>query len=599
MPDDSARWRLEAAKPFGARHIAPDCRGQNFYRVDSAFRDLLSLYMDEDWRARIEPHFDRMGEIAGGRLDELADVADKHGPVLHPRDRFGRDEEWIEYHPAYRAMEQIAFGDFGMHAMSHRAGVLGMPEAAPPLVKYGFTYLFVQGEFGLMCPISVSDTSNFIIRKYGSAALKAKLLDRLLSTDMTDMLKGTQFMTEKAGGSDVGALETEAEPIGPGADGVERWKLHGDKWFCSHADADVAVMLARPRGAAGGTRGLGLFALPRHLDDGSRNAYRIVRLKDKLGTRSMASGEIVLDGATAYLIGDVRHGFKQMMEQVNLSRLSHGVRAAAMMRRCLNEALMVARHRRAFGSTIDAFPLMRRQLMKIMLPTEQALSMAMWSAATMGRADKGDRAAGDLVRILTPVFKYRACRDNIRVASHALEVRGGVGYIEEWVNARLVRDAQIGTIWEGTSSINALDVVSRAVGRSKGHRVMQDALADMLGKAAALPGQFRGALNAAIGRAADFAERVAADPALENRSRLAAGGLYHAATAALLAIEGAALGSRGGDARRLLLARLVMEHRLTAQDPFSLAKNAWEEQATDLLLSDRPVGLSTAQALVA
>ena len=97
MPDDSARWRLEAAKPFGARHIAPDCRGQNFYRVDSSFRDLLSLYMDEDWRTRIEPHFDRMGEIAGGRLDELADVADKHGPVLHPRDRFGRDEEWIEY----------------------------------------------------------------------------------------------------------------------------------------------------------------------------------------------------------------------------------------------------------------------------------------------------------------------------------------------------------------------------------------------------------------------------------------------------------------------------------------------------------------------
>ena len=599
MPDDSARWRLEAAKPFGARHIAPDCRGQNFYRVDSSFRDLLSLYMDADWRARIEPHFDRMGEIAGGELDELADVADKHGPVLHPRDRFGRDEEWIEYHPSYRAMEKIAFGDFGMHAMSHRAGVLGMPESAPPLVKYGFTYLFVQGEFGLMCPISVSDTSNFVIKKYGSAALKAKLLDRLLSTDFATMLKGTQFMTEKAGGSDVGALETEAEPIGMGADGVERWKLYGDKWFCSHADADVAVMLARPRGAAAGTKGLGLFALPRHLEDGSRNVYRIVRLKDKLGTRSMASGEIVLDGATAYLIGDARSGFKQMMEQVNLSRLSHGVRAASMMRRCLNEALMVARHRRAFGTTIDAFPLMRRQLMKIMLPTEQALSMAMWSAATMGRADKGDRAAADLLRILTPVFKYRACRDNIRVASHALEVRGGVGYIEEWVNARLVRDAQIGTIWEGTSSINALDVVSRAVGKSSGHRVMQDALADMLGKASDLPGQFRGQLNAAIGRAADFAERVAADPDLENRSRVAAGGLYHAATAALLAAEGAALGGRGGDARRLLLARLVLEHRLTAQDPFSLAKNDWEEKATDLLLSDRPVALAAAQALVA
>ena len=156
-------------------------------------------------------------------------------------------------------MEKIAFDDFGMHAMSHRAGVLGMTEPAHPLVKYGITYLFVQAEFGLMCPVSVSDTSNFIIKRFGSPALKKLLLDRLLSQDPAVMLKGTQFMTEKAGGSDVGALETEAERIGVGADGVERWKLYGQKWFCSHADADVAVLLARPRGAAPGTQG------PRHV----------------------------------------------------------------------------------------------------------------------------------------------------------------------------------------------------------------------------------------------------------------------------------------------------------------------------------------------
>ena len=254
-------------------------------------------------------------------------------------------------------------------------------------MKYGITYLFVQAEFGLMCPVSVSDTSNFIIKRFGSDALKKLLLDRLLSQDPATMLKGTQFMTEKAGGSDVGAIETEAERIGVGADGVERWKLYGQKWFCSHADADVAVMLARPRGAAPGTAGLGMFALPRRLEDGSRNSYRIVRLKDKLGTRSMASGEIILDGATAYLVGDVNRGFKQMMEQVNLSRLSHGVRAAAMMRRCLNEALAAARGRRAFGSAIAEYPLLRRQLMKIMLPTEQALSMFAFSADAMGRAN--------------------------------------------------------------------------------------------------------------------------------------------------------------------------------------------------------------------
>jgi acyl-CoA dehydrogenase len=587
----------------GAHYIAPDVRGQNFYAVDRQFQDVLSLYLDAGWRTRMTPHFERLGGLAGNRIDELASIADKHPPVLHPRDRFGRDEDWIEYHPAYREMEKITFGDFGMHAMSHRAGVLGMDEPAPPLVKYAFTYLLVQAEFGLMCPISVSDTSNFIIKRYGSEALKKLLLDRLLSQDPQTMLKGTQFMTEKAGGSDVGAVETEAEPIGPhpngmGADGVERWTLHGQKWFCSHADADVAVLLARPRGAAPGTQGLGLFAMPRRLEDGTRNSYRIVRLKDKLGTRSMASGEIVLDGATAYLVGDVQGGFKQMMQQVNLSRLSHGVRAASMMRRCLNEAMMVARSRRAFGRPIGDYPLLRRQLMKIMLPTEQALSMYAFAADAMGRADKGDAEAENLLRILTPVYKFRACRDNIPVASTALEVRGGLGYIEEWATARLVRDAQVGTLWEGTSNINALDVVQRAVGKSGGHKVLTAALKDRLERSGSLPGQYKGILGATLDRVERFVEAVAQDPKQEKRSRLAAGALYHATTAALMAWEGATLGAKGGDARRLLLSRMVVEHRLSTQDPLSLAETDWEAEAMDLLLSDKPVPLAKATALV-
>src|SRR6266404_1255595 len=582
----------------GAHYIAPDVRGQNFYTVDRQFQDVLSLYLDAGWRTRMMPHFERLGGLAGNRIDELAAIADKHPPVLHPRDRFGRDEDWIEYHPAYREMEKIAFGDFGMHAMSHRAGVLGMEGPAPPLVKYAFTYLLVQAEFGLMCPVSVSDTSNFIIKRYGSEPLKKLLLDRLLSQDPATMLKGTQFMTEKAGGSDVGALETEAERIGVGADGVERWKLHGQKWFCSHADADVAVLLARPRGAAPGTRGLGMFALPRRLEDGSRNSYRIVRLKDKLGTRSMASGEIILDGATAYLVGDVERGFKQMMEQVNLSRLSHGVRAAAMMRRCLNEALAAARGRRAFGKAIAEYPLLRRQLMKIMLPTEQALSMYAFSADAMSKANAGDTDAASLLRILTPVYKFRACRDNIPVASHALEVRGGIGYIEEWVTARLVRDAQIGTLWEGTSNINALDVVQRAVGKSGGHKALSAALKDKVERSSSLPGQFKGLLGAALDRVERFVEAVAADPRQEKRCRLAAGALYHATTAALMAWEGATLGAQGGDARRLLLSRLVIEHRLAPQDPLSLHETTWEQEAMDLLLQDKPVPLAKATALV-
>jgi alkylation response protein AidB-like acyl-CoA dehydrogenase len=585
--------------PHGAHHIAADAHGQNFHSIDRQFQDLMRLYMEPGLLHQMTPHFERLGGLAGGRLDELAMIADKHPPVLQPRDRFGRDEDWIDYHPAYREMEKIAYEEFGLHAMSHRAGVLGLAEPALPLVKYAFTYLFVQGEFGLMCPVSMSDTSNFTMKTHASPELKRLLMDRLLSQDPTRMMKGAQLMTEKAGGSDVGALETEAERIGVGADGIERWKIYGQKWFCSHADADLALILARPRGAAAGTRGLAMFALPRRLEDGSRNRYRIVRLKDKLGTRSMASGEIVLDGATAYLVGDVNRGFKQMMSQVNLSRLSHGVRAAAMMRRCLNEALAAARGRRAFGRAIAEYPLLRRQLMKIMLPTEQALSMYAFSADAMGRADKGDGDAANLLRILTPVYKFRACRDNIPVASAALEVKGGLGYIEEWVTARLVRDAQIGTLWEGTSNINALDVVQRAVGKSGGHKTLSAALKAKYEPSGALPGQYKGLLGATLDRVERFVEAVAADPRHEKRSRLAAGALYHATTAALLAWEGATLGAQGGDARRLLLSRLVIEHRLAPQDPLSLGEQTWEEEAINLLLDDAPVPLAKAVSLVA
>ena len=543
----------------------------DFYAADHGLRDLLALYVPADVRATLEPHWARLGKLAGGRLDELARIADRHGPVLHARDRYGRDEDWIEYHPAYREMEAIAFGDFQFHAMSHRAGVLGMDRKLPTVAKYAFQYLFVQGEFGLMCPISVTDTSIHLIRTFASPELQDYLLPRMLSADLASLWKGTQFMTEKAGGSDVGAIETVARD----RDGV--WRVHGDKWFCSHTDADIALMLARPEGAPAGTRGLALFALPRRLRNGRRNAYRIVRLKDKLGTRSMASGEIQLDGAEAYLVGRVDAGLKQMMEQVNLSRLSHGVRAAAMMRRCVNEALAVARGRVAFGRTIIDYPLMRRQLLKLIVPTEQALSMAFRTADAMGRG-----AAAEL-RILTGLLKLRACRDNIAVATGAMEVRGGNGYIEDWVNARLVRDAQVGLLWEGTSNINALDVITRAVGKTQAHRALQSEMHGLL-DGGAMPAPFRNRLGVALNRAVDMAAQIAAAPDAEALARQTATALYNAASAVLLAWEGS---RPGADARRALYARCVLEHRLSPRDPLEPVEAEWEKAAIALVLRER------------
>ena len=571
----------EAQNPDrGAAHIAPDCAGQNFYAGDRGLRDLLKLYLEPDDFRRLEPHFDRLGALAGGRLDELARAADRHPPVLNARDRFGRDEDWIDYHSSYREMEKIAFGDFQFHAMSHRAGTLGMDRPLPAVAKYALQYLFVQAEFGLMCPISVTDTSIHLIRKFAGAELRDYLLPKMLSGDVATLWKGTQFMTERSGGSDVGAIETTARC----EDGV--WRLYGDKWFCSHADADVALLLARPEGAASGTRGLALFAMPRRLKDGRRNAYRIVRLKDKLGTRSMASGEIVLEGAVAYLVGEADRGLKQMMEQVNLSRLSHGVRAAAMMRRGVNEAMVCARGRVAFGKAIIEYPLLRRQLLKITVPTEQALSMFLFAADAMDRANAGSKHAESVLRILTPLLKFRACRDNIPVATGSMEVRGGNGYIEEWVNARLVRDAQIGVLWEGTSNINALDIVTRAVGKSRAHRTLETALRKLLDEATPIPAVFRDRLRLALDRTLAFAERVSAEPALEATARQAASALYHVTSAILMTWEAV---QPGADARRALYARFVLEYRLSAQDPLEPRTGDWERDAAQIAFSDRTV----------
>ncbi len=573
----------------GPDHLAPDCAGQNFYAGDRGLRDLLQHYLEPNDFRRLEPHFDRLGALAGGRLDELARAADKHPPVLNARDRFGRDEDWIDYHSSYREMETIAFGDFQFHAMSHRAGALGMDRPLPAVAKYALQYLFVQAEFGLMCPISVTDTSIHLIRKFASAELREYLLPKMLSDDMATLWKGTQFMTERSGGSDVGAIETTARY----ADGV--WLLYGDKWFCSHADADVALLLARPEGAPSGTAGLALFALPRRLKDGCRNAYRIVRLKDKLGTRSMASGEILLEGAVAYLVGDAERGLKQMMEQVNLSRLSHGVRAAAMMRRCVNEALVCARTREAFGKTIFEFPLLRRQLLKIMVPTEQALSMFVCAASAMDRANAGSKEAESILRILTPLLKFRACRDNIPVATGAMEVRGGNGYIEEWVHARLIRDAHIGVLWEGTSNINALDIVTRAVGKSRAHRTLAAALAKLLDEASLIPAAFRNRLRSTLDRTLAFAERVAAEPGLEENARQAASCLYHITSAILMTSEAA---RPGLDARRALYARFVLEHRLGAQDPLQPSAEDWEREAQEVVFSQRQVSINEIAGLL-
>ncbi|PMR71569.1 acyl-CoA dehydrogenase family protein [Halomonas heilongjiangensis] len=546
--------------PDATHRNIPDSRGGNVYDGDPEFARLLGIYADPTLRSHIEPQFRELGGLVGDELETLALEADRHPPVLRLRCRNGADLQRIDKHPSYRRLEHYAYSRFGLAAMSHRGGVLDWPEPLPPIVKYGLTYLFVQAEFGLCCPLSMTDALTRTLRKFGSPALIERYLGRLTSQDAEQRFQGAMFMTEQDAGSDVGAITTEARYEG----GV--WRLYGDKWFCSNPDAALAMVLARPAGGEAGTRGLTLFLLPRHLEDGSLNRYRILRLKDKLGTRSMASGEIVLEGAEAHVVGEPGNGFKQMTDMINMSRLSNGVRSAGLMRRAVNEALFISRHRVAFGRQLIDLPLMQRQLSKMMVSAEQGRSMVFHTADCLRRADGGDPEAAKLLRILTPLIKFRTTRDARKVTGDGMEVRGGCGYIEEWSDARVLRDAHLGSIWEGTSNIVALDVF-RAIRRERTLPVLRDYLRRLLDEAA-LTERERALFTTLLAKGVAAAERVADSPDNEAEGRRIASGLYHLTSAIILAWEAARLGD---DCRRLALAKLVLQHRLLPRDPLEPA----------------------------
>ena len=276
------------------------------------------------------------------------------------------------------------------------------------------------------------------------------------------------------------------------------------------------------------------------------------------------------------------------------------------MRRALHDALAVARGRKAFGRTVVDLPLARRQLLKLMLPLEQALSLCFVTADALDRAEhpvNPSQDAAALLRILTPVLKFRSTRDARKVCGDALEFRGGVGYIEEFAPARLLRDAHLGSIWEGTGNIVALDCVTRAVGRHGAEAALAADLHARISDTAILPQAYAQRLRTTVDRAIGFARTVAdAAKALDSSggeadARRATSTLYHAASAVTLAWEAGRIHARRGDARRLLLSQAVLDHRLGPADPFALSSRSSETVAT-ALLGDAPLAADQAAALL-
>ena len=555
----------DARKPTApAQDAMPGTRGLNFYTADPNLEFVCSTVMEADVLERARPRLVELGAVAGGELDALAAQADRHPPMLRAWDERGRRVDEIVFHPAYHEMERLAFARFGLAALSHVPGVLGWPGAVPHVLKYALSYLFGQSEFGLLCPVNMTDSTARILRRFGSPELRERYLPRLTTTTYEELWQGTQWMTEKTGGSDVGALTTVARRD---ADGT--WRLWGDKWFCSNANAAMALTLARPEGAGAGTRGLGMFLVPKHLPDGAKNAWTINRLKDKLGSRSMATGEVAFDGAIAYVVGDVAQGFAQMMEMVNASRLSNAMRAAAIMRRCLLESTVHTRGRQAFGGALFDKPLLRQNLLEMLLDAEAALSVVLNAAVMFDASDAGSADARRLLRLVTPLAKGWITARARAVASEAMNARGGNGYVEEWVNARLLRDAYLGAIWEGSTNVIALDV-QRALlkdGCLAPLAVFVGARLESVQERAAKPAAdlVRTALADVQQRAAAWPRREDGDRELEARA--VAETLYHVLAAALLLGEGQTLRARRGDFRKLLVASLYARRWLAPPTP--------------------------------
>lgn len=447
--------------------------GLDWYGTDPNLGLLLDRFLpDATDRAFAEEHVARYGVLCGGPLAERAEITDKHGPALARYDRWGLEVDQIVHHPTWLESK----------ADLVQAGFVGLPAHAdrpvPAVLTAALAYLVCQAETAIYCGLGMTAGAADVVERHAPESVRGDLLRRLTSLDPDEAWEGGMFLTERQGGSDVGANTTRAVPDG------DEWRLHGEKHFCSNVDAEVFIVLARPEGAPEGTRGLATFIVPRLLPDGAPNGFRIKRLKPKLGTVGVPTAEVTLDGARAWMAGGTRGehaaadtgdqtpggGLNRMMEMVNGSRFGVAIMGLGIHRRSFLEAAIYAAHREQWGQRIDRYPLVRETLVDVLVELEAGMALTFECGAASRSMFDAD--AGRLLRrILVPLAKVRATREAIGAASQALEIFGGNGYMEDWPMARQLRDAQCHTIWEGTENICSLDV-RRAMRNDHAHTAL-------------------------------------------------------------------------------------------------------------------------------
>ena len=442
-------------------------RGLSYWESDPVLRDEIERVYTEDEHDWGEKRLAEFGRLVGEEVVENSDAIDENPPELCTYDKHGEVINEVEYPPEQEENDRIAFGN-GAVADSFRAPE-GRDEPMPLTHSLAHYYLIACCDIGLGCSVSMTGGAALVLEQVDEEGRHDETFEALTSRNLDNLKQGAMFMTEIQGGSDVGANETVAEPTDE--DGV--YELTGEKWFCSNIDAGAPLVLARRPDAPEGTEGISLFIVPDEVD-GEPNDLYYRRLKDKLGTKSVPTGEVELRGAIGYLVGEPERGFKYMTEMLNYERVTNAVGSCGSMARALLESKIHAADREAFGAAIEEYPLMKKDLVDMTVTHEAATAISFDAAdALNGYVREDDDEAYRLMRVLVPVAKYRTGEDAVEMASYAMEVLGGNGYVEEFPTARLLRDAQVTPIWEGTSNILSLDVL-RAMQKEAAHQAILD-----------------------------------------------------------------------------------------------------------------------------
>jgi acyl-CoA dehydrogenase len=433
----------------------------NQYDADRVLTRYLQRLVPPAQLEEMQAQLSAMGELAAGELYELQ-LADRlNEPRLRQWDAWGNRVDEIELTALWKRAQVVA-AEAGLVATAYERKY----GAASRLLQFALVYLFDPSSDTYTCPLAMTDGAARTLLDHAAEPLVERAVARLTSRDPSVMWTSGQWMTERAGGSDVGLSETVAKPAGSDVHGKAGYRLYGTKWFTSAATSEMALTLARPEGEPAGGRGLTLFYLETRAADGVPNGIAVNRLKDKLGTRKLPTAELTLDGTMAAPVAGIGSGVRNIVPMLNVTRTWNAVCSVAALRRGVALASDYAQRRVQFGAPLCDKPLHADTLAGVQAELEGAFLLAFRLAELLGKLEAGEASEQDkrLLRLLTPVAKLTTAKQAVVGMTEIVECFGGAGYVEDTGLPRLLRDAQVFPIWEGTTNVLSLDLL-RAAGR--------------------------------------------------------------------------------------------------------------------------------------